>query len=175
MSESNVIEAGDAAPDFDLEADDGTRVALKDLRGKNVVLFFYPKDDTPGCTAEACGFRDALPRFGEMNAEIFGVSPDSAKSHRKFRQKFGLPYRLLVDEEHRLADTYGIWKEKRNFGLRYMGVERTTVIIDRDGRIAKIFPKVKVDGHVEEVAEAVRSLAWKRSTPGRGTERGETG
>lgn len=158
MSQIDGFKAGDKAPDFDLEADDGSRVSLGDLRGKNVVLFFYPKDDTPGCTAEACGFRDALPRFGEMNAEIFGVSPDSAKSHRKFRQKFGLPYRLLVDEEHRLADTYGIWKEKKNFGITYMGVERTTVLIDREGRIAKIFPKVKVDGHVEEVAEAVRNL-----------------
>ena len=159
MSEPNGIRAGDKAPDFDLEADDGSRVSLKDLRGKKVVLFFYPKDDTSGCTAEACGFRDALPRFSELDAEIFGVSPDSAKSHRKFRQKFDLPYRLLVDEEHRLADTYGIWQEKKNFGVRYMGVVRTTVLIDREGRIARIFPKVKVDGHVEEVAEAVREVA----------------
>ena len=150
---------GDLAPDFDLEADDGTRVSLEGLRGRTVVLFFYPKDNTSGCTREACDFRDALPRFGEMDAEIFGVSPDSAKSHRKFRDKFQLPYRLLVDEGHRLADAYGIWQEKRMYGVSYMGVVRTTVIIDAQGRIARIFPKVKVDGHVDEVAKAVSEIA----------------
>lgn len=149
---------GDPAPDFDLEADDGSRVSLESLRGKNVVLFFYPKDDTPGCTREACDFRDALPRFVEMNTELFGVSPDGAKSHRKFRQQFALPYRLLVDEGHRLADAYGIWKEKKMFGVTYMGVVRTTVIIDRQGRIARVFPEVKVEGHAAEVTEAVAQL-----------------
>lgn len=152
-------QVGDPAPDFDLEADDGSRVSLASLRGRNVVLFFYPKDDTPGCTREACDFRDALPRFGEVNAELFGVSPDSAKSHRRFREKFALPYRLLVDDGHRLADAYGIWKQKKLFGVTYMGVVRTTVIIDSNGRIARIFPKVKVEGHVEEVADAVAQLA----------------
>lgn len=151
--------AGDPAPDFDLEADDGTRVSLSSLRGRNVVLFFYPKDNTSGCTREACGFRDAFPQFGEMNAEIFGVSPDSVKSHKRFRAKYDLPYRLLVDEGHALADEYGVWKEKKNYGLTYMGIERTTVIIDKEGRIARIFPKVKVDGHVEEVAAFVKGLA----------------
>ena len=154
----NTPQAGDKAPDFDLEADDGSRVSLESLKGKNVVLFFYPKDNTSGCTAEACGFRDAMPEFTDVGAEVFGVSPDSVKSHQKFRQKYDLPYRLLVDEEHRLADQYGIWQEKKNYGVTYMGVVRTTVIIDREGRIAKIFPKVKVEGHVSEVAEAVKAL-----------------
>ena len=153
------MKIGDKAPDFDLEADDGSRVSLESLRGKNVVLFFYPKDDTSGCTAEACGFRDAMPQFEDLDAQIFGISPDSAKSHRKFREKYQLPYRLLVDEEHRLADAYGIWQEKTMFGVKYMGVVRTTVLIDRDGRIAKIFPKVKVEGHVAEVASAMSALA----------------
>jgi peroxiredoxin Q/BCP len=152
-------QVGDKAPDFDLEADDGSRVSLESLRGRNVVLFFYPKDNTSGCTKEACGFRDAMPEFTGVGAEIFGISPDSVKSHQKFRKKFDLPYRLLVDEEHRLADAYGIWQEKRMYGITYMGVVRTTVLIDGDGRIAKIFPKVKVDGHVEEVAAAVKELA----------------
>ena len=153
-----MLSKGDAAPDFDLEADDGTRVSLASLRGKNVVLFFYPKDDTPGCTREACEFRDALPRFGEMNATVLGVSPDDAKSHRKFRDKFGLPFRLLVDENHELADAYGIWKLKKMFAVKYMGVERTTVIIDKKGKIARIFPKVKVDGHAAEVEAEVAAL-----------------
>ena len=160
MTEAATIpRVGDPAPDFDLEADDGTRVSLEGLKGRTVVLFFYPKDNTSGCTREACDFRDALPRFGEMDADVFGVSPDSAKSHRRFRDKFGLPYRLLVDEEHRLADAYGIWQEKRMYGMTYMGVVRTTVIIDGEGRIARIFPKVKVEGHVDEVAQAVREIA----------------
>ena len=153
-----MIKPGDPAPDFDLEADDGTRVSLESLRGRNVVLFFYPKDDTPGCTREACDFRDTLPTFEKLNAEIFGVNPDSAKSHRRFRQKFALPYRLLVDEEHRLADAYGIWDRKKLFGVSYMGVVRTTVVIGKDGRVAAIFPKVKVTGHAQEVAEAVEAL-----------------
>jgi peroxiredoxin Q/BCP len=153
-----MVKQGDIAPDFDLEADDGTRVSLESLRGRNAVLFFYPKDDTPGCTREACGFRDELPRFESMNAEVFGVNPGNAKSHRKFRAKYNLPYRLLVDEDHRLADEFGIWKEKSMFGVNYMGIERTTVVIDAKGRIARIFPKVKVDGHVDEVADAVRKL-----------------
>jgi peroxiredoxin Q/BCP len=154
----SVLSKGDAAPDFDLEADDGTRVSLASLRGKNVVLFFYPKDNTPGCTREACEFRDALPRFGKMNATVLGVSPDDAKSHRKFRDKFNLPFRLLVDEDHKLADAYGIWKLKKMFAVKYMGVERTTVIIDGKGKIARIFPKVKVDGHAEQVAAEVAAL-----------------
>lgn len=150
---------GDKAPDFSLPADDGTTVTLDSLRGKKVVLFFYPKDNTPGCTKEACGFRDAFPAFGKIDAVVLGVSPDSLDSHRKFKQKFQLPYRLLSDEGHRLADAFGVWKQKSMYGLKFMGIERTTVIIDRAGRVVRIFPKVKVPGHVEEVEKAVRDLA----------------
>jgi peroxiredoxin Q/BCP len=150
---------GDRAPAFSLKADDGSTVTLKSLAGKNVVLFFYPRDDTPGCTKEACGFRDALPRFEGIDAVVLGVSPDSLESHRKFKQKYDLPFPLLVDEGHRLADEFGVWKQKSMYGLKFMGIERTTVIIDRKGRIARIFPKVKVPGHVEEVEKAVRELS----------------
>ena len=150
---------GGKAPDFSLPADDGTTVTLDSLRGKKVVLFFYPKDNTPGCTKEACGFRDAFPAFGKIDAVVLGVSPDSLDSHRKFKQKFQLPYRLLSDEGHRLADAFGVWKQKSMYGLKFMGIERTTVIIDRNGRVARIFPKVKVPGYVGEVEKAVRELA----------------
>ena len=150
---------GDRAPDFSLKSDDGTTVTLKSLAGKNVVLFFYPRDDTPGCTKEACGFRDALPRFEGIDAVVLGVSPDSLESHRKFKQKYDLPFPLLIDEGHRLADEFGVWKQKSMYGLKFMGIERTTVIIDRKGRIARIFPKVKVPGHVEEVEKAVHELS----------------
>ena len=150
---------GDRAPAFSLKADDGSTVTLKSLAGKNVVLFFYPRDDTPGCTKEACGFRDALPRFEGIDAVVLGVSPDSLESHRKFKQKYDLPFPLLVDEGHRLADEFGVWKQKSMYGLKFMGIERTTVIIDRKGKVARIFPKVKVPGHVEEVEKAVRELS----------------
>ena len=150
---------GDKVPDFSLKADDGTTVTPATLAGKKVVLFFYPKDDTPGCTKEACGFRDAFPQFGEIDAVVLGVSPDSLESHRKFKQKYQLPFRLLSDEGHRLADAFGVWKQKSMYGLKFMGIERTTVIIDRKGRVARIFPKVKVPGHVEDVEKAVRELA----------------
>jgi peroxiredoxin Q/BCP len=154
-----VTTEGDKVPDFSLKADDGTTVTPATLAGKKVVLFFYPKDDTPGCTKEACGFRDAFPQFGKIDAVVLGVSPDSLESHRKFRQKYQLPFRLLSDEGHRLADAFGVWKQKSMYGLKFMGIERTTVIIDRNGRVARIFPKVKVPGHVEDVEKAVRELA----------------
>ena len=150
---------GDKVPDFSLAADDGTTVTPATLSGKKVILFFYPKDDTPGCTKEACGFRDAFPEFGKIDAVVLGVSPDSLESHRKFKKKYQLPFRLLSDEGHRLADAFGVWKQKSMYGLKFMGIERTTVIIDRNGRVARIFPKVKVPGHVEEVEKAVRELA----------------
>ena len=150
---------GDKVPDFSLKADDGTTVTPATIAGKKVVLFFYPKDDTPGCTKEACGFRDAFPQFGKIDAVVLGVSPDSLESHRKFKQKYQLPFRLLSDEGHRLADAFGVWKQKSMYGLKFMGIERTTVIIDRNGRVARIFPKVKVPGHVEDVEKAVRELA----------------
>jgi peroxiredoxin Q/BCP len=153
-----LIAEGDKAPNFSLEADDGTTVTRDSLAGKNVVLFFYPKDNTSGCTQEACDFRDAFPRFGKIDAVVIGVSPDSLESHRKFKTKFGLPYLLLSDENHKLADNFGIWKEKSMYGRKYMGFERTTVIVDRKGRVARIFPKVKIPGHIQEVEKAVRDL-----------------
>lgn len=153
-----MIAEGDRAPDFSLPADDGSTVTLDSLAGKNIVLYFYPKDDTSGCTKEACDFRDALPRFGKIDAEVIGVSPDSIESHRKFKKKYELPYKLLADERHELADGFGVWKEKSMYGRKYMGIERTTVIIDRKGRVARIFPKVKVPGHVQEVETALSEL-----------------
>jgi peroxiredoxin Q/BCP len=156
-----VIKEGDQLPKLSLPADDGTVVSMDSLRGKNTVLYFYPKDDTSGCTTEACDFRDAFPRFGETDAQVIGVSPDSVESHLKFKKKYQLPFQLLADEGHKLADALGVWKEKSMYGKKYMGVERTTVLIDRDGRVARIFPKVRVPGHVEEVAVALRELDQK--------------
>jgi peroxiredoxin Q/BCP len=153
-----MIVEGDQMPRFSLEADDGTTVTRDSLAGKNVVLYFYPKDATPGCTKEACDFRDAFPRFGRTDAVVVGVSPDSIESHRKFKAKYDLPFLLLSDEGHKLADAFGVWKEKSMYGRKFMGVERTTVIIDRKGRVARIFHKVKVPGHVQEVEKAVGDL-----------------
>ena len=152
------VEAGDIAPHFTTPDDADRRVSLSDFRGKRVVLFFYPKDDTSGCTIEACEFRDALPRFTAGDAVILGISPDDAKSHRKFKTKFELPYTLLVDEGHAVAERYGVWKEKSMYGRTYMGVERTTFLIDRAGRIARVFEKVKPEGHAEEVRQAIEAL-----------------
>jgi peroxiredoxin Q/BCP len=153
-----VIEEGDQLPEFSLQADDGTVVTADSLRGKNTILYFYPKDDTSGCTKEACDFRDAFPRFGKTNAQVVGVSPDNLESHRKFKKKYQLPFQLLADEGHELANALGVWKEKSMYGKKYMGVERTTVLIDRHGRVARIFPKVRVPGHVEEVEAALGEL-----------------
>ena len=153
-----MIKEGDQAPQFSLPADDGSVVTRDSLRGKNVVLYFYPKDDTSGCTKEACDFRDAFPRFGKIDAEVIGVSPDNIESHRKFKKKYQLPFRLLADESHKLADAFGVWKEKSMYGRKYLGIERTTAIIDRQGRVARIFPKVRVPGHVQEVEAALSEL-----------------
>ena len=153
-----MIREGEQAPNFSLEADNGSVVTRDSLAGKNIVLFFYPRDNTTGCTQEACDFRDAFPRFGKIDAVVIGVSPDSLESHRKFKKKFDLPYLLLSDENHQLADNFGIWKEKSMYGRKYMGFERTTVIVDRKGRVVRIFPKVKIPGHIQEVEKTVREL-----------------
>jgi len=151
-----MLKEGDKAPDFEVKDDQGNDVSLKDLRGKKVVLYFYPKDDTSGCTKEACDFRDNLGRIKRKDAVVLGVSPDNEKSHTKFKTKYDLPFPLLADIDKKIVNDYGVWKEKSMYGRKYMGVERTTFIIDEKGKIAKIFPKVKVEGHVDEVIEALK-------------------
>lgn len=146
------------APDFTLATDSGAELTLSSLRGRNVVLYFYPKDDTSGCTTQACEFRDSFPRFGDMDAVILGVSPDGVKSHQKFKAKYELPFTLLADTEHAVAEQYGVWAEKSMYGRKYWGVERTTFVIDREGRVARVFAKVKPAGHAAEVAEAIAAL-----------------
>jgi peroxiredoxin Q/BCP len=150
-----MLTEGDKAPDFETIDDNGTTVRLKDLRGKKVVLYFYPKDNTTGCTKEACDFRDNLTRIKKQDALVFGVSPDSQRSHENFRTKYELTFPLLVDAEKEIANAYGVWKEKSMYGRKYMGIERTTFIIDEKGKISKIFPKVKVAGHVDAVLQAL--------------------
>lgn len=150
--------AGEMAPDFTLDTDAGTPLTLSALRGRPVVLFFYPKDDTSGCTVESCEFRDHLPRFAGMDAQVLGISPDPVRSHVKFRDKFGLNYPLLADVEHQVSEAYGVWQQKTFWGRKYMGVVRTTFIIDREGRIAQVFEQVTPEGHAAEVAEAVARL-----------------
>jgi len=152
---SHELAIGDKAPDFTLPSSSGKSVKLGDLKGKNVVLYFYPKDDTPGCTKEACAFRDNLPKFGEMDAVILGVSKDSLDSHEGFIKKYGLNFTLLSDEDLKVNNLYGTWVEKENYGRKYWGTERSTFVIGKDGRIKKIFRKVKVDGHEREVLEAL--------------------
>ena len=153
---SDALKVGERAPDVSLVSDKGETVSLSDFRGKQaVVLYFYPKDDTPGCTKEACSFRDLSADFAEKGAVILGVSPDDTGSHVKFRDKFSLPFPLLSDPGAELAQRFGIWVEKTNYGRKYMGVERTTVVIGKDGTVKKVFPKVSVDGHVEEVLAAI--------------------
>jgi thioredoxin-dependent peroxiredoxin len=149
------LTAGQPAPDFTLPTDSGESLTLSSLRGQWVVLYAYPKDDTPGCTTEACEFRDLFPRFKTGKAVILGISPDSVKSHVKFKAKYELPFTLLADEEQVVLQAYDIWKEKSMYGRKYMGVERTTFVIDPDGRIAKVFEKVKPAGHAEEVMAAI--------------------
>jgi peroxiredoxin Q/BCP len=153
-----MLKEGQKAPDFVLKNQDGEEVKLSDFAGKAVVLYFYPKDDTPGCTKEACGFRDLQGEFHALNAEILGVSPDSVAKHTKFISKFQLPFQLLSDVDKEVVEKYGVWKEKSMYGRKYMGVERTTFVIDARGAINAIFPKVKVPGHPEAVLEAVRQL-----------------
>jgi thioredoxin-dependent peroxiredoxin len=157
-SENEALAVGDPAPDFTVQATNGKTIALKDLRGKNVVLYFYPKDDTPGCTVEACGFRDRLLDIEKLNAVVLGVSPDSVSSHDKFVTKFQLTFPLLADEDKKIAHAYGVWVEKSMYGKKYMGVARTTFLIDKNGKIARIFTGVKPEGHNQEIIDALKSL-----------------
>ena len=150
-----MIEVGRKAPAFTLPSSDGGTVSLKDLSGKKVVLFFYPKDNTPGCTLEACDFRDNFSRIQAAGALVFGVSGDGIASHEKFRDRFSLPFPLLSDESHEMMASYGVWKEKTNYGRTYLGIERTTVLIDGDGIVRRIWPKVTVKGHVDAVLAAL--------------------
>lgn len=153
------LKENDKAPAFNVPASAGTNIALKDFEGKkNVVLYFYPKDDTPGCTVEACGFRDEFKKIEKLDAVILGVSPDSVKSHDKFISKFKLPFTLLSDEDKKLCQDYGVWVEKSMYGKKYMGVARSTFVINKKGRIAKIFEKVKPEGHNQEVIEVLKTL-----------------
>jgi thioredoxin-dependent peroxiredoxin len=152
------VEVGEQAPDFTLPADGGGTVSLKALKGRPVVLYFYPKDDTSGCTAEACAFRDALPDFSKVKAEIVGVSRDSVASHDNFKQKFALPFRLASDEEGTVCEAYGVWVEKSMYGRTYMGIERSTFLIDAKGVVRQVWRKVKVPGHAEQVLAAAEEL-----------------
>ena len=148
---------GKPAPAFTLETDAGETLSLKDLKGKTVVLYFYPKDDTTGCTLEACEFRDLFPRFRKSAAVILGISPDTVRKHVKFKAKYQLPFTLLADVDHAVAEKYGLWVEKLFWGRKYMGVERSTYIIGPDGKIRKIFAKVNPEGHAAEVEAALRA------------------
>ena len=152
------LDEGSKAPDFTLSADDGSKIKLSALRGSPVVLYFYPKDDTPGCTKEACAFRDQQQALTKLGAKVLGVSPDDLASHGKFRDKFKLNFPLLADADHKVADKYGAWREKNMYGKKSMGIQRSTYLIDADGKIAKVWKRVRVDGHDAEVLEALRTL-----------------
>lgn len=158
MSEDNWIEEGQRAPAFTLTADDGSKVRLSDQKGSPVVLYFYPKDDTPGCTKQACAFRDAESKLKKLGAKVFGVSPDDVDSHVKFRDKFSLNFPLLADPGHKVAEKYGAWREKNMYGKKKMGIQRSTFLIGPDGKIAKLWKRVKVDGHDEYVLAALKEL-----------------
>ncbi len=149
-------QVGKKAPSFKLSDSSGKKISLSDFKGKKVVLYFYPKDMTSGCTREACDFRDAFPNFKKIKAVVLGISNDSIEMHKKFIDKYKLPFTLLSDYKKEVVEKYGVWKEKNMYGNKYMGIERTTFIIDEEGMIMKIFPKVKVAGHVEEVLNALK-------------------
>jgi len=150
-----MLKIGDKAPDFKLPADSGKEISLNDLRGKKVILYFYPKDMTSGCTKEACDFRDSIKKFEKKNTVVLGVSADSTGSHQKFKDKYALPFTLLSDETKKMLKDYGVWKVKSMYGKIYMGIERTTFVIDEKGKIEKIFNKVKVDGHIDEILDGL--------------------
>jgi thioredoxin-dependent peroxiredoxin len=153
------IEAGSKAPDFTLSADDGSKVKLSALKGQPVVLYFYPKDDTPGCTKEACAFRDRSRELQKLGATVLGVSADSVDSHVAFRDKFKLNFPLLADADHKVAEKYGAWREKSMYGKKFMGIQRSTFLIDAEGHIAKVWKAVQVDGHDAQVIGAIKELA----------------
>jgi peroxiredoxin Q/BCP len=150
-----VVEEGAPAPDFELQSDEGQTVRLSDLRGKPVVLYFYPRDSTPGCTKQACGIRDAWDAFRDRGAAVLGVSPDTVASHERFKRKHDLPFTLLADPDHRVAERYGFWLEKSMMGKKYMGIERSTVVIAADGTVARVFRRVKPDRHADQVLAAL--------------------
>jgi peroxiredoxin Q/BCP len=152
------VQEGDTAPDFEMPATGGRTVSLASLKGKPFILYFYPKADTPGCTKEACAFQEALPQLGKIGLDVIGVSPDKMKPIEKFAEKYGLKFPLASDESTAVAQAFGVWVEKSNYGRKYMGMERSTFLIDKAGKIAKIWPKVKVDGHAAEVLKAVKAL-----------------
>lgn len=153
-----MLEVGKKAPGFTLFDSDNSKVSLSDFKGKKVVLYFYPKDMTPGCTKEACDFRDGFPNFQKLKAVILGVSIDLVGLHKKFKDKYELPFVLLSDADKKVVQQYGVWKEKSMYGRKYMGIERTTFVIDADGVIRKIFQKVKVSGHADEVMQALGEI-----------------
>lgn len=159
LPEVVMLDVGTQAPDFTLEDQAGRKHTLSEQRGKWVVVYFYPKDDTPGCTKEACSFRDALPRFQDVGAVVFGLSADDRASHEKFARKFDLTFPLLVDPDHGVLEAYGAYGEKSMYGRTYMGVHRVTYLIDPDGKVAKVWPKVKPEGHADEVRAAIGELA----------------
>jgi peroxiredoxin Q/BCP len=150
-----MLEEGKKAPEVNLKDQDNNPVSLSDFKGQKVVLYFYPKDDTTGCTKEACSFRDEFPKFEKLNIKVIGVSPDSVESHKKFAEKYNLPFTLLSDEDKQTVEAYDVWKQKSMYGRNYMGVERTTYIIDENGKIQKVFPKVKVENHIDEILKAL--------------------
>ena len=156
------IEPGKKAPAFTLVSDSGEKVKLSDLAGSPVVLYFYPRNDTPGCTREACNFRDQLKDITKLGAKVFGVSPDNVKSHEKFRDKYSLNFPLLADPEHKVAEKYGAWREKNMYGKKSMGIQRSTYLIGSDGKVVKVWKKVSVDGHDAQVLEALRELAKQK-------------
>jgi thioredoxin-dependent peroxiredoxin len=150
-----MVEEGDAAPDFELESDAGEKVKLSSLRGRQVVVYFYPKDDTPGCTTQACGIRDVYGEFERAGAVVLGVSPDKVDSHVKFRAKYDLPFTLLADPDHAVAEQYGVWGEKKNYGKTYMGIIRSTFVIDAEGKLKKVMRNVKPATHADDVLAAL--------------------
>lgn len=152
------IEAGQKAPAFTLTADGGEKVRLSELKGQPVVVYFYPRDDTPGCTREACAFRDQSAALKKLGAKVLGISTDSIESHGKFRDKYQLSFPLLADPDHAVSEKYGAWREKNMYGKKSMGIQRSTFLIDADGKVAKVWKAVKVDGHVEQVIAALKEL-----------------